>query len=51
MKPPKIICSICKKKMSKGNKSVVKKEPQQKNVNNNMLIYISFKPEDLIVFI
>ncbi len=50
MKPPKIICSICKKKMSK-DKSEVKKEPQQKNVKNNMLIYISLKPEDLIVFI
>lgn len=50
MKSNKIICDICKKKISKTKKPIEIKKEEVKDKGHSLII-ISYKPEDLIVFI
>lgn len=51
MKSNKIICDICKKKISNKTKKPIEIKKEEVKDKGHSLIIISYKPEDLIVFI
>ncbi len=51
MKPHKVICNVCKKKISKANTVVETKKESIKNVKEQHKVIISFEPKDLVLFI